>query len=96
MTKMPTEDQVVDMLREIVDPHTGLNIYDMGLISDISVSVDHISLTFRPTSSFCPLGIHLALNIKRRLTAIEGVESADVTVVGHIHEVAINRKVSEA
>jgi metal-sulfur cluster biosynthetic enzyme len=93
---MPTEDQVANVLKEIIDPHTGISIYDMGLISNISVSDDRVGLTFRPTSPFCPLGIHFASNIKRRLSALEGVKKVDLVVVGHIHEDMINREVSEA
>jgi len=93
---MPTEDQVANVLKEIMDPHTGMSIYEMGLISNISVSDDRVGLTFRPTSVFCPLGIHFAMNIKRRLAALDGVKKVDLVVVGHIHEDMINREVSEA
>lgn len=93
---MPTEDQVAKVLKEIIDPHTGMSIYDMGLISNISISDDRVGLTFRPTSPFCPLGIHFAMNIKRRLSALQGVKKVDLAVVGHIHEDMINREVSEA
>ncbi|HUV62050.1 MAG TPA: iron-sulfur cluster assembly protein [Thermoplasmata archaeon] len=93
---MPTEDQVANVLKEIMDPHTGMSIYEMGLISNISVSDDRVGLTFRPTSAFCPLGIHFAMNIKRRLAALDGVKKVDLVVVGHIHEDMINREVSEA
>jgi metal-sulfur cluster biosynthetic enzyme len=93
---MPTEQQVINILKEIIDPHTDMSIYDMGLISNISVSSDRVALTFRPTSPFCPLGIHFAMNIKRRLVALEGVKEVDLTVTGHIHEDMINREVSAA
>ncbi len=92
---MPTEDQVIAALREIIDPHTNMSIYDMGLISDISRDDDSVSLTFRPTSQFCPLGVHLALNIKRRMTELEGVRNADVKVVGHIEADKINSLLKE-
>lgn len=93
---MVTKDDVVGVLREIVDPHTNMNIYDMGLISDIALNGDGVSLTFRPTSQFCPLGVHLALNIKRRLVALDGVDRAEVHVVGHIDQDAINEEVASS
>jgi len=89
---MPTEQQVVDALKEIIDPHTNMSVYDMGLISDINVTEEDVSLTFRPTSPFCPLGIHLALNIKRRLADIDGTKKADVKIVGHVQEDLINKQ----
>ncbi|UCE91829.1 MAG: DUF59 domain-containing protein [Methanobacteriota archaeon] len=91
---MPTEDDVVTVLREIIDPHTDMNIYDMGLISDIVTTDDSVSLTFRPTSRWCPLGVHFALNIKRRLMALDGVRNADVRVIGHVHKDRIDEELS--
>jgi metal-sulfur cluster biosynthetic enzyme len=89
--KMPTEKDVILTLKEIIDPHTNLSVYEMGLISDLKVTGKSVSLTFRPTSPFCPLGIQLAHNIKRRLEDIKGIQKADVKVVGHVMEDQINR-----
>ncbi|MGD9962463.1 MAG: metal-sulfur cluster assembly factor [Thermoplasmata archaeon] len=91
---MPTEKQVVDALREIVDPHSQINVYDMGLISDIKITKDSVSLTFRPTSQFCPLGVQLSTNIKRRLLGLPKVNKAKVTVVGHVKADMINSVLS--
>jgi metal-sulfur cluster biosynthetic enzyme len=88
---MATEKDVISTLREIIDPHTNLSVYEMGLISEIKVTGKSVSLTFRPTSPFCPLGIQLAQNIKRRLEELEGVRSVDVTIVGHVMEDQINK-----
>ena len=88
---MTTEQEVITTLKEIIDPHTNTSVYDMGLISELKVSDKAVSLTFRPTSPFCPLGVQLAVNIKRRLMGLKGLERADVKVVGHVQEANINR-----
>jgi metal-sulfur cluster biosynthetic enzyme len=87
---MPTEQEVISALKEIIDPHSNTSVYDMGLISELKVSKDTVSLTFRPTSPFCPLGVHFALNIKRRVMALRGVKKADIKIVGHIQQDQIN------
>lgn len=92
---MATEREVISNLKEIVDPHTNISVYDMGLISELKVTKDSVSLTFRPTSPFCPLGVQLAHNIKRRLLGINGVKKANVKVAGHIQEQMINRSLAE-
>ena len=92
---MPTEKQVVEALREIVDPHSQINVYDMGLISEIEVTKDSVSLTFRPTSQFCPLGVHLSTNIKRRLLGLPKTKKATVKVVGHVKADMINAVLAE-
>lgn len=88
---MAKEEDVISKLREVVDPHTNINVYDMGLISELKVTKDSVSLTFRPTSPFCPLGVQLAHNIKRRVMSIEGMKKANVKVIGHVHEQMINK-----
>jgi metal-sulfur cluster biosynthetic enzyme len=93
---MPTEKEVVTALKEIVDPHTNTSVYDMGLISELEVTKDTVSLTFRPTSPFCPLGIQLAQNIQRRLKGLKGTRKASVKVVGHVMEDQINKSLQEA
>ncbi len=93
---MPTEKEVIASLKEIIDPHSNVSVYDMGLISEIKVTKSSVSLVFRPTSPFCPLGMHLAMNIKRRLLDIKGMKKADVTIVGHIQETNINKTLADA
>ena len=92
---MPTESEVVSNLKEIIDPHSNVSVYEMGLISELKVTKNSVSLVFRPTSPFCPLGMQLAMNIKRRLLSIKGVKKADVTIVGHIQETNINKTLNE-
>jgi len=91
---MAKEVEIISCLREIVDPHSNVSVYDMGLISDLKVSKDSVSLTFRPTSPFCPLAVQLAANIKRRLEQLEGIKKANVTVIGHRQEVQINKSLT--
>lgn len=87
---MDRKDEVVEVLRSVLDPHTGVSVYDMGLISEIEVSSDAVSLTFMPTSPFCPVGVELAKAIRDRVLSVEGVKSCNVKVVGHIRADQIN------
>ena len=91
---MTTEKEVIDVLREIIDPHSNISVYDMGLISDLKISDSTVSLTFRPTSRFCPLGAQLAHNIKRRLKELKGTKNVNVKVIGHVHEQTINESLA--
>lgn len=93
---MPTEKEVIAALKQIIDPHSNISVYDMGLISELKVTKTIVSLTFRPTSQFCPLGVQLAHNIKRRILQIDGTQKVDVKVIGHVHERMINESLSEA
>ncbi|MEM2891260.1 MAG: iron-sulfur cluster assembly protein [Thermoplasmata archaeon] len=91
---MDRKELVVEVLRGVLDPHTGVSVYDMGLISDLVVREDSVDLTFMPTSPFCPVGIELAKAIKERVMAIEGIRSCNVKVVGHIRADEINQAIN--
>jgi metal-sulfur cluster biosynthetic enzyme len=90
---MVEEGQVVEKLKGVVDPHTGTSVYDMGLIEDLKVEGSRVSLKFRPSSPFCPLGVQLAKSIKAALQEV--AEQVDITVVGYINEEELNRQLRE-
>lgn len=50
-------DQVVEALKEVIDPELGVNIYDLGLIYELFESEDDKSLLINMTltSAGCPL-----------------------------------------
>jgi len=91
---MDRRDLVVEVLREVIDPHTGVSVYDMGLVSDLAVNQDSVTLTFMPTSPFCPVGVELAKAIREKVLSIDGMKKCDIKVVGHIRAEEINRELS--
>jgi metal-sulfur cluster biosynthetic enzyme len=91
---MEKKDEVVEVLRGVLDPHTGVSVYDMGLISEIVVTNDSVSLTFMPTSPFCPVGVELAKAIRDHVLGIEGMKTCNVKVVGHIRADQINKELT--
>jgi metal-sulfur cluster biosynthetic enzyme len=93
---MTTEKEVIAVLKEIIDPHSNISVYDMGLISELKITDSTVSLTFRPTSQFCPLGAQLAHNIKRRIRELKGAKNVKVKVIGHVHEKMINESLTSA
>jgi metal-sulfur cluster biosynthetic enzyme len=89
---MVTEDVVVEKLKTVIDPHTGKSMYDMELISDLEIKEDEVTLTFEPSSPYCPIGVQLAQAIKSGVESIEGVNKATVTVKGHVKADEINEE----
>ena len=91
---MDRKEEVVEVLRGVLDPHTGVSVYDMGLISELEVSSDVVSMTFMPTSPFCPVGVELAKAIRDGVLSVEGVKSCNIKVVGHIRADQINEELN--
>ena len=78
----PTTADILDVLREVVDPEIGMNIVDLGLVykADVVDGQVHVALTM--TSPVCPLGESITAEaeaaIRRR---VPGVRSVDVDLV---------------
>jgi metal-sulfur cluster biosynthetic enzyme len=93
---MVSENEVVEKLKTIMDPHTGKSMYDMELISDLAIKDDEVSLTFEPSSPYCPIGVQLAQALKSGVESIEGIKKAKVIVKGHVKADAINEELCNA
>jgi len=59
--------QIVANLREVYDPEISINIYDLGLIYDISIDEDNfwVEITHTLTSAFCPFADQIIEGIER-------------------------------
>ncbi len=79
---MPTVEQVRDALRAVKDPELNLNVIDLGLVYEITVSEGgevHVEMTL--TSPGCPVGPEMLSEAQAVLEKIEGVTKADVELV---------------
>jgi metal-sulfur cluster biosynthetic enzyme len=89
---MDKAEQIRNKLREIIDPHTGTSLVDMGLIDEVTVKGDHAKIVFRPTIPTCPIAFYLAQRVKSAAESV--VREAEVYVRGHMMEEQINRMVN--
>ena len=78
---MVTEEQVYEALRECFDPEIPVNIVDLGLVYEVKVKDDQVHVVMTLTSPACPLHDFLSEQVKTRVAAIPGVETATVQVV---------------
>ena len=74
-TSAPTEDDLTEALRDVVDPELGINVVDLGLVYGVSVDESNIAtIDMTLTSAACPLTDVLE---DQTAQALEGL------VVGH-------------
>ena len=79
---MQTPDSVRKALRGVKDPELNLNIVDIGLVYDITVSEAgdvHVNMTL--TSPGCASGPEIVGDVKRAIEDLEGVNSVSVEIV---------------
>ncbi len=58
MTEMtaPTVDDVVEAMKDVVDPELGINVVDLGLLYGVTIDDDNkVVLDMTLTSAACPL-----------------------------------------
>jgi len=55
METMP-DDDVIELLRDVVDPELGINVVDLGLVYGVSVDTTNVAtIDMTLTSAACPL-----------------------------------------
>ena len=72
-------NQVIERLKRVFDPEIPVNIYDLGLIYNISIdekSVAHITMTL--TAPNCPVAESLPVEVKETVRQIEGISDCEV------------------
>lgn len=79
---MITAETVRKALRGVKDPELNLNVVDIGLIYDITVSDTgdvHVRMTL--TSPGCPSGPEITADVERAVKELEGVTGVQVELV---------------
>lgn len=85
MTGEALKRQVIERLRTVIDPETGVDVIRMRLIYNLTVDeAGMVRYTFRPSSPLCPIAVTLALQIKRQVADVPGVTGQDIAVEGYI------------
>jgi metal-sulfur cluster biosynthetic enzyme len=78
----PTQDQVLDALRNVYDPELGLNVVDLGLVYEIDISEDgQVSVTYSLTTMGCPIGPLIEDQMKQWLMQVPGVKDFTAELV---------------
>ncbi|AKP64867.1 hypothetical protein FC99_GL002043 [Levilactobacillus koreensis JCM 16448] len=75
------ESQVLDALKEIIDPELGIDLVNLGLIYDVTVTGKHCDVTMTLTTMGCPIGNVLASQISQAVMSVPVVETCDLNLV---------------
>jgi FeS assembly SUF system protein len=78
---MPTEEDVLEVLRECYDPEIPINIVDLGLVYEVSINGVKVSIKMTLTAPGCPVSGMLKDDVTTKLLSIEGIKEADVDIV---------------
>lgn len=78
----PLYDAVVLALKQVYDPEIPVNIYDLGLIYELNIDVNHdvhIVMTF--TAPNCPMADQVMAEVKHSVEQTPGIKSCSIELV---------------
>jgi metal-sulfur cluster biosynthetic enzyme len=77
-----TSQQVLDSLKQCMDPEIPINIVDMGLIYGVKINDDNkVDVQMTMTTRGCPLHETLVSDVKRYVNKVPGVNGVNVEIV---------------
>ena len=76
------ETEIVKVLKNIYDPEIPVNIYDLGLIYEVTTDKDkNVCIKMTLTAPNCPLADSLIEEINKKVINIKGVKNLNINLV---------------
>ena len=71
--------EIIKSLKQVYDPEIPVDIWELGLIYNISIKEDnHVDITMTLTSPNCPVAESLPLEVEQAVLQTEGVKSVNL------------------
>ena len=79
---MEIKEKVITEIKKIYDPEIPVNIYELGLIYDVSVDKDNkVYIKMTLTTPNCPVAESLPQEVKNSVMQAEGVKKVNLDLV---------------
>ena len=78
---IPTEAEVLETLRQVIDPELGCNIVDLGLVYSVHIDGGKVRVTMTLTTPGCPMHESIGCGVQNALLALDTVTDAEVEIV---------------
>jgi metal-sulfur cluster biosynthetic enzyme len=89
------EDEIVERLKRVIDPETGVDVIRMRLVPHIEVDETGTArYTFRPSSPICPLAVSLAMALKQTVAGVAGITGQQIRVEGYLQADALSQMIN--
>lgn len=75
---MPTEEEVEEQLKEVIDPELDVNIVDLGLVREIEIEDDRVDILMTLTTPGCPLHSVFDEMVRQEVGGLTDVNEVDV------------------
>ena len=78
---MKLKDKIITEIKKIYDPEIPVNIYELGLIYDITVNNSEVKVKMTLTTPNCPVAESLPKEVKDSILEIKEVSKVDLDLV---------------
>lgn len=78
---MADEVQLIEALKQVVDPELMINIVDLGLVYDVAQEDRVVNVEMTLTSPACPAGPQIIQQAKMALEQLEDIDTANIKLV---------------
>src|SRR5487761_398777 len=77
---MHSKEELIEKLREVIDPEIGLNIVDLGMVRNLEIQGDTVNVRIALTVKGCPLANTIENDINKILSAEPGISRVVVSM----------------
>lgn len=78
---LPVRDDLLEALKDVIDPELGFNIVDLGLIYDLEIEDRMATVTMTMTTPGCPAQDYITRGVEQRLVQEGTLTAVFVDVV---------------
>jgi ATP-binding protein involved in chromosome partitioning len=72
--------EIESALQRVMDPELGADIVDLGMVKDVRIDGNHVTVKVALTIAACPLRDQIEKEVVRKLKAVPGVEEVSMEV----------------
>jgi metal-sulfur cluster biosynthetic enzyme len=77
-----SEEEVLTVLRSVIDPEIGMNIVDLGLVYGVEISDHKLHVDLTMTTPACPMGEMILDDVREVLSSLEPADvEIDISLV---------------
>jgi len=78
---MVKKQDILNVLKQVIDPELNLNVIDLGFIYDIEIKNDIVKVKMTLTNPQCPMSNFIVEEVKNAVKKLDGVKNVDVELV---------------
>lgn len=76
---MITKEQVMEALKEVIDPEIGVSLVELNMIREVNIDDKKVEVKMVLTTSFCPLAGQLVEEVRKKTAEV--AEGREIKVV---------------